>query len=147
MGLETLFISGLIASAGSQVLGGIAAKNQGDYEAAVARNNAVMAKQQSQLEAERTRKDTMRRLGAQKTAFGASGVTLSGSALDVASDSAFVGEQDAQLILYGGDVRQTQFLHDAGAAKIRGNQGLIAGLGGAAGTAMTGAVGFKSLFG
>ena len=138
MAVETLLLAGTLVSAGTQILGGIAAANQASFEADVAKGNAQIAKQQAAMEAERLRRDTQRRLGATKAAFGASGVTLAGAPIEVIADQASVGEEDAQLILFGGQAKSRQELANAAGAKSRGQQSLIGGLGSAAGTGLTG---------
>lgn len=147
MGLETMMIAGLAISAGTTVMSGIASSNQAKYEADVARNNAIMARQQAALDANRMRRDTARRLGAQKTGFAASGVTLTGSALDVAEDTGRIGEEDAQLVLYGGAGRATNYEAQARGAKSRATASLFSGIAGGASTALTGASQYKLAFG
>ncbi len=122
---STLMIIGTIASAATSVIGGIAANNQARFQSDVAKQNAQLAQQRAAAEAERTRRDTQRRLGATKTAFGASGVTLAGSPVEVLADQAAVGEEDAQLDLFGGAVQSRQELVNAKAARSQGQQALI----------------------
>ena len=83
-----------------------AQRQQAQYQARVAENNAITAErlaedsiQRGQIEEQRNRAQTRQLQGRQTAALAASGVDVaSGSALDVISDTAAVGEIDALTI-------------------------------------------------
>lgn len=89
-----------------------AAKKQGDAEAAAAkfnadasRRNAGIARQQASQDAEAKRRDNVQKLGSIRAGYGAAGVTLEGSPLDVLEASARNAELDVQTIKYKGELR------------------------------------------
>lgn len=84
---------------------GRAASDAANYNAAVASRNAVVAQQQAAADAERQRRENVLRQGQIRAGYGASGVTLEGSPLDVLENSAAMGELDRQTILYKGRLR------------------------------------------
>ena len=83
-----------------------AQRNQAQYQARVAENNAITANrlaedsiQRGRIEEQRNRQQTRQLQGRQTAALAASGVDVqSGSALDVISDTAALGEIDALTI-------------------------------------------------
>ena len=83
-----------------------AQRNQAQYQARVAENNAITANrladdslQRGQIEEQRNRQQTRQLQGRQTAALAASGVDVqSGSALDIVSDTAALGEIDALTI-------------------------------------------------
>ena len=98
-------------SAYGQVQQGKAAKREADYSAATQDNNAITAGyaaiqegQNAQREADQIREHRLRTIGSQRTAAAHSGLTLSGSVLDVMSDTSIQSEQDIQLALYRGQI-------------------------------------------
>ena len=141
-----LMIIGTIVSAGAAVMGAVAAKNQADFQSDVAKQNAKIAQQRAAAEAARIRRDNQRRIGSQTTGFGAAGVTIEGSAADALDQSTMIGEEDAQLALFGGSLDARQQSINAKAAKSSGNAALVGGLGRAGGTALTGAATFAKEF-
>ncbi|MCB9949172.1 MAG: hypothetical protein H6842_15325 [Rhodospirillaceae bacterium] len=87
------------------------------YNAAVLERNAVLARQQAAAEARRIRDAGARALGQQRVAFGASGVAVEGTPLDVLGDTAATIELDALTARYGGEVEAAN--HRARAAALR----------------------------
>lgn len=105
-------------AAGSLVVGTVgafgqaaAAKSAANYQAQMAKNNAIIQENNAQYEEQRAadakkrglqERDSLRRKigameGQQRAGFAASGVTLdTGSPLDTISDTAFLGEIDVQ---------------------------------------------------
>lgn len=177
MGIETAILLGV---AGASIAGGISAKKaagrqasqtqqQAEAQAAVARQNAKFelrlgdrnaeaAILQAAAEEERLRTDRERRISATRAAFGASGVQLQGSPLDVIADQVMTAEEDALLIRFGGELAaqqarltgailarrelqtalgvETTGQLRADALRAQGTASLISGIGGAAGTAL-----------
>lgn len=105
----------------------IGALNQGqqqqqasEYNAAVARNNAIAARQQAEANAAAQQRKARVQIGAMRAGYGASGVGLEGSALDVLESSAAMAELDRQNILYGGALRAQGYESTAGLELMRG---------------------------
>ena len=111
MGIETILLAAGIGSsligAGVSYMGaqqqGAAARQAADYQAAVARNNAILAERQAQDSLQRgqiaeaqKRQETALLAGRQKAVMAGNGVDLTfGSAVDILGDTAALGEQDA----------------------------------------------------
>lgn len=92
----------LLVSGGAQALGQY---SQGQQAAGFANYNAALADQEAQdaqyrgsIEEARYRREIDQLAGAQKASIGARNVTRSGTALDLLSDTALLGEQDALTI-------------------------------------------------
>lgn len=93
----------------TQVQAGKAAEKQGEYNAAIAENKAVDAKNRGRVEENRQRRITAAQIGRQRTQFAANGVALdSGSANDILADTAEIGELDA-LTIRGNAEREAQY--------------------------------------
>ena len=84
---------------------GEAAEQAGQFNAAVATRNSQVAVDQSNMDAERQRRETAQRQGVIRAGYGASGITVEGSPLDILESSAALGELDRQTILYKGKLR------------------------------------------
>ena len=100
------------AAAQGAMLQAQAVQQAGLYNAKIAERNALIAEQNRQLvirqtdiEAEDTRRENRRNLAAMRAAFGASGLELAGSPLDVLEDTAIEQELDVQRIEFEGRVR------------------------------------------
>lgn len=106
-----LTIAGAATSAIGFVQAAAAAEASGNYNAQLADRDAFVAgqnrqatAQQTRIAAEDKRRETRRRLSSIRAQYGAAGVQLTGSPLDVLEDSAIEGEQDAQRVEYEGRV-------------------------------------------
>lgn len=103
--LATTAVAGALTAVG-QVQQASAQKGQAKYQAAVARNNQIMAERAAKDAEERGRVDELNRriqtrqlIGRQRASLAANGVEVgSGSAIDIISDSALIGEVDALTI-------------------------------------------------
>lgn len=93
----------------------------------LARQNAASARARAAAEAERARRDTRRRLGAIRAAAGASGITLSGSTIDVLADQAAEEELNRLIIIFGGEVQARESELRARAIEREGRSALIGG--------------------
>ena len=103
----------------------------GQYQAGKAQEAAYEADKQAQR---------IRRLNAtQRAAYAASGINLSGSALDVMEDSTTQGEMDRLAILYGGDVEAANARNEATLSRFQGKSAAAAGQSAAFGTLLGGA--------
>lgn len=109
----TLAIAGMVASGLSAVGGAVGSVMQGrqqagqaNYQAAVARNNAILADRNAKLaiqagdvKEQAKRRETAGLIGAQRAAYAAHGVDVNvGSPVDIQSDTAMLGELDALTI-------------------------------------------------
>lgn len=159
-GTETLAImayTAAIAAAATSAYGiveqGRQTKRQASYDAKVQENNAlsegyaaIQEQQASHREAEQLRDVRMRNLGSQRTAVASAGLTLSGSALDVMSDSAIQSEQDIYMTLYRGQVssqntgqRASNLYSQAGMTRTSGRNAARSSVLSAGGTLLGGA--------
>lgn len=142
MGLPAaLTVVGGLFSAASSVMAGNAQAAAAKSEAAMAEQNARMAERQGiealksgAREEERFKQQARQFQSSQRTAIAASGVQLSGSALNVLADTAQGIEQDAEAIRFntlkdkwGFDVQRTNFKNQAHAARATARNARTAG--------------------
>ncbi len=147
-------VLGTVMSAQAQKKEGEAAKEAAQYNAAISRRNAQISLDQAEMDAGSQSRDARRQMGAMRAGYGASGVTMEGSPLDVLEATAIAAEHDRQNILYKGRIRALGFEDEAGLydmagenAEERGNSKSTATLMGGLGSAATSAYGagmFKS---
>ncbi len=108
MGVETLAYIAIIAAAGVGAYSSIQAANAservGRLNSQADQTNAIVSKQQGDAEAVSIRDRNKRIQAAQRVGFLKSGITLSGSALDVMYDSSLEGELDALNAQYKGQI-------------------------------------------
>ena len=106
--LPFIAVAASVAGAGIAAYGayqqGQAAKTAGNYNATVADQNAEIAQQQASAQAEQDKRAAILRLGEARASYGASGVTVSGSPLDVLGDIASQSELQRQQTLYQGQL-------------------------------------------
>lgn len=113
-------IIGVVIAAAGAATSAVRANQQADaqqkafeYNAAVERNNAILAKRESGFQADRIRKRNRILLSRQKATYAKGGVALDGTPEDVIFDSAIEGELDALAALYTGDVRSLSAKQEA----------------------------------
>jgi hypothetical protein len=153
--LAVISLAATAAGAGVSAYGSISA---GNYQAAVARNNARYSEYQArdaedrgQIAEGEQRRKTRQMLGTQRATMAANGADLSsGSALDVQSDTAKFGELDALTIrsnarreAYGYRVGGVNQEAEARLAKMKGGFGAASSILGAASQISGDAAGFK----
>lgn len=80
-----------------------------EFNADVAGQNAILARQQAAEEERRVRIQSRKSLGEARAGYGASGVTLEGSPLDVLEESAANAELDALTVRHQGRVKEASF--------------------------------------
>lgn len=89
--------------------------------AADAERNAAIARDQALADSEAQQRHARQVIGGMRANYGASGVTLEGSAMDVLESSAALAELDRQNILYDGELRamgyQSTAVRDRDAAR------------------------------
>jgi hypothetical protein len=119
--------SAMISAVGTAI-SVIGALNQGQqaadaarYNTAVAQNNAIAARQQAEANAAAQARKARLQLGSIRAGYGASGVALEGSPLDVIEASAAAAELDRQNILYSGELRAGGYESTAGLELMRGD--------------------------
>ena len=116
---DPLTIGLIVSAAGTvtQAIGGIAAGNaKADaekYNAAQAEANAKIVQEQTAQEEQKVRIMGRRALGSIRAAYGASGVTMEGSPLDVLAMSAANAEQDALNVRKAGEQKANMLYEDA----------------------------------
>lgn len=115
-----------VAGTGMQVFGSIqqgqAAQAASDYNAAVARNNAIAAEQQAATDEEQQRDRFRRAQAAARASLGLSGTTGAGSAEDLLAENAANAELDAQAIRYRGRVTADNYRSQADMTQFEGGQ-------------------------
>lgn len=148
MAAAAAIIPAIIGAAGS-IVGGIAANNQAQYQAEVAKMNEQIAKDNAKraiergaIEAEANDRQTAALLGEQEAAQSASGLTLTGeSAMLTRKSARMLGRLDTLNVIQASNIEaynyQTQavnFNTQAEAAKMSGQASLIGAFFDAAGT-------------
>jgi len=121
MGVETALMVGSLVgtaiSAFGQYKEGQDAAEASRYNASVTRQNAAtqasMVEQSGALEASQQRRSTQRVVSSQRARYGASGVELTGSPLNVMIGTSAEGELDARIIEYNTKVKSSQILSQA----------------------------------
>lgn len=137
--LPFIQIGAAIIGAIGSVQQGNAAKSAANYNARVAENNATLARQQAAAQEEQHRRLARRQLGQMRAAYGASGVTMEGSPLDILAQSAKDAELDALNIRYGGELKAQGLESEAVLERYRGESAQRAGYMGAATGLLSGA--------
>lgn len=117
-----------------------------DRDAVVAEQNRKLALQTARIDAEDKRRDNRRVLARIRTQYGASGLSLAGSPLDVLEDTAVEQELDAQRVEFEGRARGREgalqvlgLQEDAALSRAEASSAKTAGYIGAFGTALSGA--------
>lgn len=118
--MQTLMTVGTAFTTAGALYQGQQARAAGDYNAAVARNNAIASRQQAEANAAAQQRKARMQMGAMAAAYGASGVTLEGSPMDVLEQSAAMAELDRQNILYSGELKAGGYEATAGLELMRG---------------------------
>lgn len=109
------------------------------YNASVADRNAVIAKDQAARDAEAQKRNSVRQLGGMRAAYGASGVTIEGSPLDVLEQSAAEAELDRLNITYKGDLKAMGYQEEATLDRFSGETAIQQGRYRSASALLTGA--------
>lgn len=143
-----MFIAAAVAAA-SKIKAGQNAKAKGEHDAAVAERDAGVARDQANALALRQQREATKIMGGMRAAYGAAGVTVEGSPLDVIEESAGQAELDRLTILYNGELKATGLQDNAALSRAGGNAAADAGYVGAVGTMFNayGQKGMPSWFG
>lgn len=140
-----LLAAGGALQAYGQYQAGEAENRAAQLNAQVAGQNAALAIQQAAQDERALRVQGRKFLGDMRASYGASGVTMEGSPLEVMKESAAAIELDALNIKYEGETRALGFRNDARLERYRGEYAAAAGRLGAAATLLqtSGNVGSK----
>lgn len=145
-------VAGTVAGLTSGITEGISAYQTGraqeavyNYNASVAEMNANLARQEGEDRAAEQRRQTKRLIAQQNNTFGALGLTSGvGNALDLTSESAYLGELNAITEKYNYDLQAWNYDNEAlslryqgKVAASQGKMGLISGMTKAAATVLT----------
>jgi len=139
-GLEIAAIAALAGgatAAAGQVQQGIAAKKAGEYNAAVAENQALTAINKATFDANRQELEAQARLSLMQTRFNKSGVDLKGTPLLVLTEQSAQDELDHNAIIYGGGITASGFREQGALAKFEGQQKFTGSVAGAGSTLLT----------
>lgn len=112
--------AGTALSAASFLQQGAAAKASARYNSALYERNAQIAQQNAQFQEDRQRRMAAQRMGSNRAAIGASGVTMDGSALDILESNAAQEELDALMIRWNGTNAAGDLMGNAGLQRAQG---------------------------
>lgn len=118
-------------SAASSIQQGKQASAAAKFNADMQNRNAGIARQQAAAEEEKQRRLGYMRQGAARAAYGASGVSIEGSPLDILEQSAAQEELDALNIRYRGAIGAQSAEGQAALSSMRGDAAMQAGYTGA----------------
>jgi hypothetical protein len=118
---------------------GKAAQQAAAFNATVARQRAEATRSQGRADLVTLDRDARRKIGSARAAYGASGVTMEGSALDVLAQSAWSAELDKQNLLYKTELRALGYEQTGDLEDARGANALSSSRLGAASTLLMGA--------
>jgi len=159
-GPPALAIAAAVVSAAGSVMGGIQAKQQGNYEAKVAESNARMANEQARdaidrgkIQQQQHDREVADTRGAQTAALAAGGVDTSfGSARSLAEDTSMIGAEDTAAIsrntyneVRGFDINAANYRSQAQASRMKGKAGFTKSLFDAGSTLLGGASQYSKL--
>jgi len=96
------------------------ARATAEYNARVAENEAILLQRRKVSEEAAMRQSAERTMASQRVATAASGIQMSGSALQAMADSYFATEMDALNIQYAADIEQTAKASEAALARATG---------------------------
>lgn len=131
-------IGGFLGGIGS-MKAGQAAEDAANYNAEQLRYNARLAKEKAQRDEATLRVSARKQIGQARANYGASGIQLDGSALDILEESAVAAETDALYIRYQGDQQYYSYMNAAIQEVKRGHEAKQASYLSAAGSMLGGA--------
>lgn len=121
MGLPAMFAAaGTALALGETQIKADAAQESTNYNIALADVNKKMIADQTDFAVFRHTDAVQRVLGSQRAGYAGSGVTMEGTPLNVAMDTATQGEIDRLAIVYGGDVKQAGLDSEKATTRFRG---------------------------
>jgi len=132
-------IGSFLVSAVGLLSAGQASYQAYEYNAKVAENEAVMARQAADIEEKRFRRRVQAMLGSTRAATAGSGLLLEGSAMEVLGENAAQSELDALAIRYAGTVGEVRARAQAATERLQGRAARTSSYWQAGGTLLTGA--------
>lgn len=108
------------------------------YNEKVANQQATVANQVAESNAERQKRSAAKKIGSMEAAYAASGVSQEGSVIDVLEESSRNAELDRLNILHGGKLQALGYQNTAALNKAQGKNAMSAGYMSAAGTLIGG---------
>ncbi len=124
----TIAIIGIVMKGVGFITQGIAAKRQGDFQAAILRQQAERSRQEAAAKEEDFRRNQSRALATRRAALGATGLEpASGSLLAVSEDFAGEVELQALRIRSGGELRATRAEQNALLQRFKGRAARASG--------------------
>ncbi|MBM4071992.1 MAG: hypothetical protein FJ271_24160 [Planctomycetes bacterium] len=133
-----LSAAGAALSAGSFLQQGAAEKASARYNAALYERTAQLAEQKAQFDETRHRRLAALRMGQNRAALGDSGVTMSGSALEIFESNAAQEELDALMIKWNATNQVSDLMSNARLERAKGRNALVGGFLGAGASALLG---------
>ncbi|SOD41313.1 virion core protein, T7 gp14 family [Nitrosovibrio sp. Nv4] len=131
MGLIAVGVVAALAGAGMSAMGAMSqAKAQKDvalYNAQIAQRNATISRQQASRDAAAHNRNARRQIGAMRAAYGASGIAMEGSPLDVLASSAAEAKLDEMNIKYKGELKAIGFQDEATLERFSGENAMKQG--------------------
>lgn len=119
--LAILAAAGGVLGAYGSLQEGQAAETAGKYNAKVARRNAYLVRQQAEAEAKQVIFTGRKVSGEMRAQYGASGVKMEGSPMDVLEESARLAEQDALNVRYQGELQAKAYEDEANMELYKGS--------------------------
>lgn len=126
-------VAGQAIGAAGNIRQGNAAEAAGEYNAQIAEQNAQATRATAAEEERRLRVSSRKQIGQARANYGASGVQLEGSPLDVLEESAANSELDALTVRHQGEQQARSLEQYATLERFKGKNAQIAGYLGAAG--------------
>ena len=133
MAIPLLAIGAAFSAFGS-LMGGASKRRAKRREAARQQRNAAIARDQAAAEILRQTVVSRKVQGSMRAAYGAAGVTVEGSPLDVLEESAANAELDRLTIKYRGELRAIGYEEGAAESRREGSDAFTGGLISAAGS-------------
>lgn len=126
-GAEIFLVAAAAVSAVGAISQAAAASNAADFNATIAQQNADIARQQGAADQERQKRLAIKALGDITAGYGASGVSMEGSPLDVLAESARQAELDYQTIGYNAELKAMGYTNTATLEQYKGQAAETAG--------------------
>lgn len=127
MSAAAAMVGGGAVSAYGQLYQGEASAAAAEFNAQIAEQNAIDSIARAKEEERRHRVMARKQIGDMRASFGASGVAMEGSPLEVMQESAANAELDALSIRHEGEARATAFRNEARLARFGGQTARTAG--------------------
>lgn len=126
--MASALIPAIATSAAGKLLSAAGGGQAAAYNAKVADQNAALARQQGEIEAQQLLRQGRKAVGSMRAAYGASGVSMSGSALDVLMDTEQQVTLDALTAKYNATLRAKGFDDQARLERRREKMAVATGL-------------------